>query len=104
MPQIEHNGPGFHYQVAWRRDIPGQQWNEQQLRDWQNTEFLVPNTPTFQPYKIKVRSRLVQQDVRVTNVLVSLCSNSKEMVLFLKSTTTRGTSEDYFAKLLFKLC
>lgn len=58
MPQIEHNGPEFYYQVAWRRDIPGQQWNEHQLRDWQTSEFLVPNTPTFQPYKIKVCTNL----------------------------------------------
>ncbi|CAH0765981.1 unnamed protein product [Diatraea saccharalis] len=54
MPQIEHNGPGFYYLVSWRRDIPGQPWEEAQLRDWQQTELLVPNTPTFEPYRIKV--------------------------------------------------
>ncbi|XP_028040488.1 neuroglian-like isoform X2 [Bombyx mandarina] len=54
MPQIEHNGPGFYYLVSWRRNITGQPWEEHQVRDWQQTEHLVTNTPTFQPYKIKV--------------------------------------------------
>lgn len=54
MPQIEHNGPGFYYLVSWRRNITGQQWSEDQVRDWRKTEVIVPNTPTFQPYKIKV--------------------------------------------------
>ncbi|RVE47838.1 hypothetical protein evm_007469 [Chilo suppressalis] len=54
MPQIEHNGPGFYYLVSWRRDIAGQQWDEAQVRDWQQSELLVPNTPTFEPYRIKV--------------------------------------------------
>lgn len=56
MPQIEHNGPGFYYLVSWRRNITGQPWSEQQVTDWQDTEYIVPNTPTFQPYKIKVDS------------------------------------------------
>ncbi|KAL0850772.1 hypothetical protein ABMA28_006704 [Loxostege sticticalis] len=54
MPQIEHNGPGFYYLVSWRRNITGQPWEEQQVRDWQQTEYVVHNTPTFQPYKLKV--------------------------------------------------
>ncbi|XP_068626335.1 neuroglian isoform X1 [Battus philenor] len=54
MPQIEHNGPGFYYLVSWRRNITGQPWNDQQVTDWQETELVVPNTPTFQPYRIKV--------------------------------------------------
>ncbi|XP_049882057.1 neuroglian-like isoform X1 [Pectinophora gossypiella] len=54
MPQIEHNGPGFYYLVSWRRNITGQPWQEQQVRDWEQTDLLVPNTPTFVPYKIKV--------------------------------------------------
>lgn len=58
MPQIEQNGPGFYYHVAWRRNITGAEWSEEQIRDWQITEHLVPNTPTFQPYKIKVNCTL----------------------------------------------
>ncbi|XP_045524749.1 neuroglian isoform X1 [Pieris brassicae] len=54
MPQIEHNGPGFYYQVSWRRNISGTPWSEQQIRDWTQSEYIVLNTPTFQPYKIKV--------------------------------------------------
>ncbi|XP_050669653.1 neuroglian [Leptidea sinapis] len=54
MPQIEHNGPGFYYLVSWRRNISGAAWSEQQVRDWNQNELVVTNTPTFQPYKIKV--------------------------------------------------
>ncbi|XP_041975037.1 neuroglian-like isoform X1 [Aricia agestis] len=54
MSEIEHNGPGFYYLVSWRRDIGGQQWSEQHVRDWRTTDLTVPNTPTFQPYRIKV--------------------------------------------------
>nr|XP_032528918.1 neuroglian isoform X2 [Danaus plexippus plexippus] len=54
MPQIEHNGPGFYYLVSWKRNISGAAWSEEQVRDWATTEYVIPNTPTFKPYKIKV--------------------------------------------------
>ncbi|KAL4704425.1 hypothetical protein ACJJTC_000424 [Scirpophaga incertulas] len=54
MSEIEHNGPGFYYLVSWRRNVTGQPWEEEQVRDWRTPQLLVPNTPTFQPYKIKV--------------------------------------------------
>nr|XP_049692060.1 neuroglian-like isoform X1 [Helicoverpa armigera] len=54
MPQIDHNGPGFYYLVTWRPNIDGQPWVEEQVHDWQQTQYVVTNTPTFVPYKIKV--------------------------------------------------
>ena len=54
MPQIEHNGPGFYYSVSWRRNITGAAWSDVQVPDWQQDEYVVLDTPTFQPYKIKV--------------------------------------------------
>ncbi|KAG7310344.1 hypothetical protein JYU34_003117 [Plutella xylostella] len=54
MPQIEHNGPGFYYLVSYRRNISGQAWTDELVREWRGTSLLVRNTPTFQPYKIKV--------------------------------------------------
>lgn len=54
MPEIEHNGPGFHYQVSWRRNISGAQWTEEQVRDWKQNKLVVSNTPTFVDYWIKV--------------------------------------------------
>lgn len=56
MPQIEHNGPGFYYSVSWRRNISGAAWSDAQVADWRTDEYLVPDTPTFQPYKIKVHT------------------------------------------------
>ncbi|XP_060803660.1 neuroglian [Amyelois transitella] len=54
MPQIEHNGPGFYYLVSYRRNITGENYQSQKVSDWQQTQLVVPNTPTFQPYRIKV--------------------------------------------------
>lgn len=54
MPEIEHNAPRFHYRVFWRRDIPGEQWNSDDILDWRKSDFVIPNQPTFQPYRIKV--------------------------------------------------
>lgn len=54
MPQIEHNAPRFQYRVYYRRDIPGVDWNIQEIHDWRQNNLLVENQPTYQRYKIKV--------------------------------------------------
>lgn len=54
MPEIEHNAPKFHYRVYWKRDIAGEPWNSDDIIDWQKSELIIPNQPTFQPYRIKV--------------------------------------------------
>ncbi|KAF9816679.1 hypothetical protein SFRURICE_018559 [Spodoptera frugiperda] len=70
MPQIEHNGPGFYYLVTWRRNITGQPWVEEQVRDWQQTQYTVLNTPTFVPYKVKVTAVNYKGTSNVTPVEV----------------------------------
>lgn len=54
MPEIEHNDEGFHYVVYWKKNIPGQQWNSEEVMDWQRSKLVVPDQPTFQEYRIKV--------------------------------------------------
>lgn len=56
MPQIEHNGPGFRYEVEYWRDIPGIQDNVDKLSvtDWRKNSVQVDNLPTYQRYKIRV--------------------------------------------------
>lgn len=54
MPEIEHNAPRFHYRVHWKRDIAGEPWNSDDIIDWRKSELIIPNQPTFQPYRIKV--------------------------------------------------
>ncbi|XP_026465687.1 neuroglian isoform X3 [Ctenocephalides felis] len=54
MPEIEHNAPGFQYRVYWKRDIPGEQWNTQDIFDWEKQELIIPDQPTYQRYRVKV--------------------------------------------------
>lgn len=53
MPEIEHNAPGFQYRVYWKRDIPGEQWNTQDIFDWEKQELIIPDQPTYQRYNIR---------------------------------------------------
>ncbi|XP_055389470.1 neuroglian isoform X2 [Condylostylus longicornis] len=54
MPEIEHNGPDFHYRVFWKRDSPGSQWENVDIYDWKQSHYEVVNQPTFVRYIIKV--------------------------------------------------
>lgn len=56
VPQIEHNGPGFHYRVYWRRNSTEAHWKIENVHDWQNNSIEIENQPTFQCYEIKVKS------------------------------------------------
>lgn len=57
MPEIEHNGPGFKYRVYWKRDdIENARWQTEDVVDWEQDHFVVPNQPTFKPYRIKVEA------------------------------------------------
>lgn len=56
MPEVDHNAPQFHYRVSWKRDVPGNEWNKQDIYDWKLGEYLVRDTPTFQRYKIRVQA------------------------------------------------
>ena len=54
MRQIEHNAPGFHYKIYWKMDAPGQNWNIEEIFDWQSSQLQVPDQPTYQRYMIKI--------------------------------------------------
>lgn len=56
MPEIEHNAPHFQYRVYWKRDIPAEKWNTEDIYDWKQSNILIRDQPTFQRYKIKVVS------------------------------------------------
>ncbi|KAL1110491.1 hypothetical protein AAG570_008019, partial [Ranatra chinensis] len=54
MQEIEHNAPRFQYRVYWRRDVPGDPWSSNEVTNWRQSEFKIPNLPTFQKFHIKV--------------------------------------------------
>lgn len=54
MPEIEHNAPHFKYSVSWKRDIPAEKWENQEIYDWEQENILIDNQPIFQKYRIKV--------------------------------------------------
>lgn len=54
MPEIEHHAPRFYYEVWWKRDIPGIKWETQTIPKWEQGDFVVRNTPTFEKYIVKV--------------------------------------------------
>lgn len=54
MPEIEHNAPGFHYRVSWKRDIPAASWESREIDDWRQSNILIKDQPTFVKYHIKV--------------------------------------------------
>ncbi|XP_018330369.1 neuroglian [Agrilus planipennis] len=54
MPEIEHNAPRFSYRIYWKRDIPGEDYNVEDILDWRQSQFVVNNEPSFQQYRIKV--------------------------------------------------
>lgn len=54
MAEIEHNAPNFQYRISWKRDIPGESWNNEDIFDWEQKEILIRDQPTFQRYRIKV--------------------------------------------------
>lgn len=54
MPEIEHNAPHFHYRVYWKRDIPSEEWQYEDVYNWEQSSIVVSNQPTFQRYRIRV--------------------------------------------------
>lgn len=73
MTPIEHNAPNFVYKVFWRRiDEPNAKpWNTKVINDWQQNSFVIPNQPTFKPYRIKVEAhnRRGQAHIQATEVI-----------------------------------
>jgi hypothetical protein len=57
MPEIEHNAPGFKYEVKWRKEDEGEsEWHTREVTDWRVGEIIIPNQPTYRPYTIQVRA------------------------------------------------
>ncbi|GAB6022659.1 hypothetical protein CHUAL_006750 [Chamberlinius hualienensis] len=56
IPKIDHNGPNFFYRVFWKRNTTNAEWVIENIDNWEQTQFIVENQPTFQPYLIKVES------------------------------------------------
>lgn len=57
MDRKHHNAPGFFYKVYWRReDIADSEYNTHIINDWKESKFVVPNQPTYVPYRIKVEA------------------------------------------------
>ncbi|XP_058814203.1 neuroglian isoform X1 [Topomyia yanbarensis] len=54
MSEIEHNAPRFQYRVYWQLDTGVDNWNTEDIFDWQQSALLVRDQPTFQRYRIKV--------------------------------------------------
>ena len=55
MPQIEHNAPKFKYRVYYLME-GSDEWQIEDIGDWRLKELLIPNTPIFTKYRIKVRA------------------------------------------------
>lgn len=71
MPEIEHNGPGFKYRVYWKRDnVSGATWESSDVVDWIQDHYVVPNQPTFRPYRIKVEAHNDRGQAHVSAAVV----------------------------------
>lgn len=68
MPPIEHNGPGFFYQVYWKRKTLDMDWQIVKIPQWDKTEFVLENQPTFEPYIIKVEAHNARGQANVAAV------------------------------------
>lgn len=40
--------------IYWKRDIPGDNYNREDIYDWRQSEYLIVDQPTYQRYRIKV--------------------------------------------------
>ncbi|KRT82369.1 Immunoglobulin [Oryctes borbonicus] len=54
MPEIDHNAPGFHYLVEYRRDLPNVQFTSVNIDDWMQSRYVVENQESFKQYRIRV--------------------------------------------------
>ncbi|XP_039276536.1 neuroglian isoform X2 [Nilaparvata lugens] len=66
MPMIEHNAPKFMYRVYWKKDIPGQAWQTDDIINWKQAQYAINNQETFQQYKIKVVALNAKGESNVT--------------------------------------
>ena len=53
MPETDHNGPGFYYNVSWKIDTPETNWESHIIPDWETGEYVL-NTAPYQKYLVTV--------------------------------------------------
>ncbi|XP_046752371.1 neuroglian-like [Diprion similis] len=72
MPEIEHNGPEFKYQVYFKKDIPGTDWTRLAILNWTVEQIRVTDQPPNQRYKVKVTAMnyLGESWARPTEIIV----------------------------------
>lgn len=57
MDRKHHNAPGFFYKVYWRReDLLDSEYKTQVINDWKESKLVIPDQPTYVPYRIKVEA------------------------------------------------
>lgn len=54
MPLRQHNGPGFHYVVYWRR--PDMEWITERIDDHAATSTIIPTDGLPGEYELRVRA------------------------------------------------
>lgn len=54
MPRTEHHAYGFGYQVLWKQEKPGCDWNFEIITNYTVCELVINNQPAYQRYKINV--------------------------------------------------
>ncbi|XP_065208503.1 neuroglian-like [Planococcus citri] len=54
MSEIYHNGPGFYYNVSWKKDGAESSWQTETISYWETTENAVPSVQPFAKYLITV--------------------------------------------------
>lgn len=56
MSEIDHNARKFRYHVSWRRNDIADDWQQEIITDWRRDHLLIPNQPTYVPYRISVKA------------------------------------------------
>lgn len=54
MTGFQSNGPGLEYKVQWRQKDVDEDWSSKSVANV--SELVVPGTPTYVPYEIKVQA------------------------------------------------
>ena len=57
MSEIDHNARKFRYRVYWKRNDTDAEWNQEVVTDWRRSHLLIPNQPTYVPYRIRVEAQ-----------------------------------------------
>ncbi|XP_043247428.1 neuroglian-like [Amphibalanus amphitrite] len=70
MSEIDHNARKFRYRVYWKRNDTDDEWNQEVVTDWRRSHLLIPNQPTYVPYRIRVEAQNELGESKVSPVEV----------------------------------